>query len=153
MFEVTKTIEWDMGHRIPNHQSVCRSPHGHRYRLELTVGGERIARAGDSEEGMVVDFGVIKQATKTRIHDVLDHGFMVSTEDTIMTDFFAAHTDAGFRIIQVPFVPTVENICFWCFQQLEPVFQPPLAIRRVRVYETPSSWADYLPDQSADSKR
>jgi 6-pyruvoyltetrahydropterin/6-carboxytetrahydropterin synthase len=42
MTEVTKIVEWDMGHRVPNHKSKCRNPHGHRYRLEVTIGGPLI---------------------------------------------------------------------------------------------------------------
>ena len=76
MVSVTKVIEWDMGHRVPNHKHKCANPHGHRYRLELTVTGLVSEQKGSSSEGMVVDFSDIKKAMMDRIHEPLDHCFM-----------------------------------------------------------------------------
>ncbi|NRA47057.1 MAG: 6-carboxytetrahydropterin synthase [Oligoflexales bacterium] len=59
--DVTKIIEWDMGHRVPNHKNKCRHPHGHRYRLEVSMRGAISLEKGSSSEGMVVDFGDIKE--------------------------------------------------------------------------------------------
>ena len=38
--EITTRMEFDAGHRIPNHKSVCKNLHGHRYAIEVTVKGE-----------------------------------------------------------------------------------------------------------------
>ena len=45
MHEATRRIEWDMGHRVPEHGGKCRTPHGHRYVAEVTVRGPQIGRA------------------------------------------------------------------------------------------------------------
>ncbi|MDP2056292.1 MAG: 6-carboxytetrahydropterin synthase, partial [Thiobacillus sp.] len=34
---ITRRLEFDAGHRIPNHASQCRHLHGHRYALEITL--------------------------------------------------------------------------------------------------------------------
>ncbi|MHB8760606.1 MAG: 6-pyruvoyl trahydropterin synthase family protein, partial [Thiobacillus sp.] len=34
---ITRRLEFDAGHRIPNHGSQCRHLHGHRYALEITL--------------------------------------------------------------------------------------------------------------------
>ena len=145
MIEVTKVIEWDMGHRVPNHKSKCRNPHGHRYRLELTVGGDLEASAGHSSEGMVFDFGDIKKLMTQHVHDVIDHGFMIYEGDTIMRSFFSNCHDDEFCVLVVPFIPTAENISAWCYGQLRPHFPDSIEIVNVRVFETPNSWADYKP--------
>jgi 6-pyruvoyltetrahydropterin/6-carboxytetrahydropterin synthase len=145
MIEVTKVIEWDMGHRVPNHKSKCRNPHGHRYRLELTVGGDLEAAAGNSSEGMVFDFGDIKKLMTQHVHDVIDHGFMIYEGDTIMRSFFSNCHDDEFCVLVVPFIPTAENISAWCYRQLRPHFPDSIEIVNVRVFETPNSWADYKP--------
>ena len=46
---VTKVIEIDMGHRVPNHKSKCKNLHGHRYRFEVAVNGELAAEQGSSD--------------------------------------------------------------------------------------------------------
>jgi 6-pyruvoyltetrahydropterin/6-carboxytetrahydropterin synthase len=145
MIHVTKVVEWDMGHRVPNHKSKCRNPHGHRYRLELTVGGPLVEKPGDSSEGMVYDFGDLKGLMMTRVHDVLDHGFMVYQGDQVLTSFFKSCEDQDFRVLVVPFIPTAENLTQWCYEQLQPALPAGLSIFRVRLFETPNSWADYGP--------
>ena len=40
--EITTRMEFDSGHRIPNHKSTCRNLHGHRYALEVTITGNII---------------------------------------------------------------------------------------------------------------
>lgn len=144
MIQITKIVEWDMGHRVPNHHSKCRNPHGHRYRLELTVTGALIETPGGSSEGMVVDFGKVKQAMMERVHDVLDHGFMYYDGDEVMARFFAAEA-ADLRGIAVPFIPTAELLAKWCHDQLCDVLPDDLRIVQARVFETPNSWADYRP--------
>ena len=37
---ITRRLEFDAGHRIPNHASQCRHLHGHRYAIEVTLSGE-----------------------------------------------------------------------------------------------------------------
>jgi 6-pyruvoyltetrahydropterin/6-carboxytetrahydropterin synthase len=78
MLEITKAIEWDMGHRVPNHKHKCRNPHGHRYRLEMTVAGEVSVEKGTSQEGMVHDFGDIKNHLLEKIYSKLDHCFLAT---------------------------------------------------------------------------
>jgi 6-pyruvoyltetrahydropterin/6-carboxytetrahydropterin synthase len=147
MTEVTKIIEWDMGHRVPNHKSKCRNPHGHRYRLEVTIGGPLIETDGASDQGMVIDFSDIKHIITTKVHDVLDHGFMVYENDEIIAPALKAMNDAGadFIVIPVPFIPTAENIVRWCFEQIAPHLPDHTEVSRLRLYETPNSWADYRP--------
>ena len=53
---ITRRLEFDAGHRIPNHDSRCRHLHGHRYAIEVTVSGDIVTAEGDAEQGMVTDF-------------------------------------------------------------------------------------------------
>ena len=145
MIKVTKIIEWDMGHRVPNHKSKCRNPHGHRYRLELTLSGELVSTAGKSDEGMVFDFGDIKQAMVEHVHDIVDHGFMIYEGDEQMTAFFESQSDSDFKCLVVPFIPTAENIAAWCYDQLKDAFPQGVDIVNCRIFETPNSWADFQP--------
>lgn len=144
MIEVTKVIEWDMGHRVPNHNNKCRFPHGHRYRLEFTLAGETNAQLGDSSEGMVFDFGDIKNILLKNIHDVLDHSFMAYEGDKLFSQLHKQYPQDT-AIILVPFIPTAENIAVWCYEQVKNSFPHPLRISHLRLYETPNSWADLRP--------
>ena len=96
--KITKIIQWDMGHRILNHRSVCKGLHGHRYKAEITVEGKLVNSSTKSEHGMVMDFADIKSIAKTEIHDKLDHGFMVWEKDDELIEFFR-HTE-GHKMIE-----------------------------------------------------
>lgn len=144
MLEITKSVEWDMGHRVPNHKHHCRNPHGHRYRLELSLAGDVITTRGTSEEGMVYDFGDVKKILTKSILELVDHAFMASEEDPVFGPLAKQHGDR-LKILLVPFVPTAEHIVYWCFQRLKDAFPPHLKISRLRLYETPTSWADFIP--------
>jgi 6-pyruvoyltetrahydropterin/6-carboxytetrahydropterin synthase len=53
---ITSRMEFDAGHRIPNHKSTCRNLHGHRYAIEVSLSGEIIQQEDQSDYGMVLDF-------------------------------------------------------------------------------------------------
>ena len=68
--QITTRLEFDAGHRIPNHKSQCRNLHGHRYAIEITLSGDIIQQEGASENGMVMDFSDVKAIARRSIVDV-----------------------------------------------------------------------------------
>jgi 6-pyruvoyltetrahydropterin/6-carboxytetrahydropterin synthase len=140
---IIKEIQWDMGHRITNHDSVCRNLHGHRYKAEICVEGELVNIKGSSKEGMVIDFGDIKKIALKYVHDKLDHGFMFWDKDNTLVEFFKENPDQ--KHIIVPFVPTSENIAAWIFNQLDNKFDDKygtnLKLYSIKLWETPKSIA------------
>jgi 6-pyruvoyltetrahydropterin/6-carboxytetrahydropterin synthase len=157
---ITRDIEFDAGHRVPNHKSKCRNPHGHRYKVRAGVeADELITMQGASDEDMVADFGDLKTLMMQRIHDVLDHGFIAWRDDTLYGWLCNAAVtidpDQGWRIIEFPYIPTAENIAKWCFEQLEDdiwamgsVAGNSARLLWVQVFETPNASAIYdgVPD-------
>jgi len=141
--QITKSIEWDMGHRIPNHKSKCKNPHGHRYHLEVTVEGNLNTKTGASNQGMVVDFSDLKLILQQYIHDVCDHGFMYWQQDTQMSQLFSANPD--FKSICVDFIPTAECISQWIYSllktELKKKYKNILSLKKVQLWETPTSSA------------
>src|SRR5688500_13961956 len=81
---ITRKIEIDAGHRIPDHKSKCRNAHGHRYVLEASVEGP-LSQSG-SDQGMVQDFGDLKAILMQAVGVPWDHGFLVWVNDTLMRD-------------------------------------------------------------------
>lgn len=149
-FTVTKEVEFDMGHRVPNHKSKCRNPHGHRYRVKATIEGPLVTTEGSSDQGMVMDFGDIKSAMTTYIHDVYDHGFMIYEGDKELEWFFFPGSDAeetarqGWSVHKVPFIPTAENLAAFFYEILQTKLNDArndVRVRYVEVYETPTSVA------------
>jgi 6-pyruvoyltetrahydropterin/6-carboxytetrahydropterin synthase len=141
---ITRRLEFDAGHRIPNHASQCRHLHGHRYAIEITLSGEIIRIEGASEEGMVMDFSDVKRIAKAVLVDHWDHAFLVYQGDRAVVDFLA--TLPGHKTVVLPVVPTAENLAAEAFRILDAAYLDTygnqLRLERVRLYETPNNWAD-----------
>lgn len=142
--EITTRLEFDAGHRIPDHKSQCRNLHGHRYVIEITLSGDIISEENASENGMVMDFSDVKRIAKKNIIDTWDHAFLVFKNDIAVVDFL--NTLPDHKTVLFPKVPTAENMAAEAFKILNrqylDTYSNQLKLRRVRLYETPNNWAD-----------
>ena len=73
--------------------------------------------------GMLMDFAVLKQLVSEKILSKVDHKFL--------NDVF-------------PFEPTAEKMADWILKELQPV----MPVYSVRLYETPTSFAEVSLDDS-----
>ena len=144
--QITRRLEFDAGHRIPNHASQCRHLHGHRYAIEITLSGDVITTEGVSEQGMVMDYSEVKRIAKEQLVDAWDHAFLVYRGDTPVLEFLQSLPDHKTVVLDVP--PTAENLATVAFDILNPAYRDTygnhLQLERVRIYETPNNWADRL---------
>ncbi|KAB2308446.1 6-carboxytetrahydropterin synthase QueD [Betaproteobacteria bacterium SCN2] len=141
---ITRRLEFDAGHRIPNHVSQCRHLHGHRYAVEITLSGKIIDTEGASEQGMVMDFSEVKHIARRVLVDQWDHAFLVYAGDRELVQFLASLP--GHKTVVLPVVPTAENLAAEAFRLLDAAYLDTygnqLRLERVRLYETPNNWAD-----------
>jgi len=115
---VCKRFTFDAAHQLPNHSGKCKHLHGHTYQVEVYLFGEVNNTPGASDEGMVVDFGVVKDVFKRRVESVCDHQNLNKV---------------------LPFRTTAENIARWILEEMRK--ELPQVIK-VRVYETPTSFVE-----------
>jgi 6-pyruvoyltetrahydropterin/6-carboxytetrahydropterin synthase len=143
---ITTRLEFDAGHRIPHHKSQCKNLHGHRYAMEITLSGDIISQDNVSENGMVMDFSDVKAIAKKAVVDVWDHAFLVYQHDSEVLDFL--NSMYNHKTVIFPTVPTAENMASEAFRILKDRYQDTygnhLKLEKVRLYETPNSWADAL---------
>lgn len=89
MYYVKKTMEISAAHRLQlDYESKCTQLHGHNWVITVHCRAEEL-----NEDGMVVDFTLIKRTIKQR----LDH--------QVLNDV-------------LPFNPTAENIARWICEQI-----------------------------------
>ncbi len=141
---ITSRMEFDAGHRIPNHKSSCRNLHGHRYAIEVSLSGEIIQEENESDFGMVIDFKDAKELIKKTIVDPWDHAFIVYEKDFEVLEFL--NSLPNHKTVILSMVPTAENMALIAFEMLEKAFNlkfnNKIKPHRVRLYETPNNWAD-----------
>ncbi|HZZ38391.1 MAG TPA: 6-carboxytetrahydropterin synthase [Acidobacteriaceae bacterium] len=100
-----------------------RNGHGHNYTLEVTVAGEV-----DPLTGFVVDLKELKDVMEREVVSAYDHRHL----NLEVPEFQTA-------------LPTTENIAVAVWRRLEGKV-PGSKLHRVRVYEMPDLFADYLGD-------
>ncbi|MBS3916142.1 MAG: 6-carboxytetrahydropterin synthase QueD [Sulfuritalea sp.] len=148
---ITRRLEFDAGHRIPDHESQCRHLHGHRYAIEITLEGEIIRQAGSPLNGMVMDFSEVKTLAKKNLVDAWDHAFLVWHGDKAVVSFLESLP--GHKTVVLDVVPTAENLAATAFNLLDRVYRDTygndLRLVQVRLYETPNCWADALRSESS----
>lgn len=144
MLTITRKLEFDAGHRIPDHASQCRNLHGHRYTLLITLTGELVQKEGESDNGMIMDFGDIKALANLHLVNKWDHAFIVYENDSMVRAFLESLPDH--KTVVIDRVPTVENLAKAAFDILKDVYQDRfgrhLALTKVTLYETPNCWAE-----------
>ncbi|GMU84287.1 MAG: hypothetical protein AMXMBFR47_41570 [Planctomycetota bacterium] len=136
MVHLTQQFEFSAAHRLhcPSLSDAenratfgkCNNPsgHGHNYILEVTVAGEPDARSG-----AVLPLPAFETLVKERVVDRLDHTHL--NLDT-----------PQFREVN----PSVENIARVIWSMLAGHVAP-ARLAKVRVYETPKTWAEYCGDR------
>lgn len=144
MLTITRKLEFDAGHRIPDHKSQCRNLHGHRYVLEITLIGNVIDEEGSSDNGMIMDFSDVKSLAKQHLIDVWDHAFLVYEKDDKVRAFL--ESIPGHKTVIINRIPTVENLAQTAFDILNTVYTDRygtgLRLHKLVLHETPNCWAE-----------
>lgn len=133
MMTVTKEITFDTAHMLIGHEGKCKNLHGHTYHLFVEAQGEL------NDDGMVVDFKLLKEYMTKIISDRFDHAFMYDTRSETESAIGEMLEAQGLRTVPLPFRTTAENLARYFFGQLE----PHVNVSAVKVFETPTSCAVY----------
>jgi 6-pyruvoyltetrahydropterin/6-carboxytetrahydropterin synthase len=148
MLTITRKLEFDAGHRIPDHKSQCRNLHGHRYTLEITLTGQVITAEGNSDNGMIMDFSDVKALAKEHLVDVWDHAFLVYDKDAAVKEFLASLPNH--KTVVIDRIPTVENLAAVAFHILKAAYKDRygtgLKLHKLVLHETPNCWAEITDD-------
>jgi 6-pyruvoyltetrahydropterin/6-carboxytetrahydropterin synthase len=131
MYCVTKRLDFCYGHRLLNHEGVCRHLHGHNAMVEIDIAAQTL----DARD-MVVDFADIKRALKTWIDRELDHK-MILRHDDPMVELLRAH---GEPVYTIESNPTAERLARLIFETASGLG---FKVSAVRFWETPGSCASY----------
>lgn len=115
-FYVTKTFTFDSAHYLEEYKGKCEELHGHTYKLEVTVCGQR------DSSGLVLDFGIIKKIVNEKIIDRLDHKLLNQVLD---------------------FNPSAENIVAWIWKELQDDLKGEnYFLYSIRLWESPTSFVE-----------
>lgn len=137
MYTLQTSASFDSAHFLKGYEGKCSNIHGHRWRVEATVAAEDVAEEGQGR-GMVVDFKILKE-TLTELTESLDHSLVIE-EGSLRDNTRKALLEENFRIVELPFRPTAENLAAYFYHEME---NKGYQVVLVKVYETPNNCAAY----------
>ena len=139
LIRLTKEFSFDAAHALVDYDGKCRHIHGHSYRLLITIQGAPNDNLDDPKNGMVMDFGLIKTLVNQKIIDTYDHALLLRFDAPLA----AALQEAYQNVISLPFQPTCEQLCLHFADLLKQAFPPAFRLFSIRLYETPTSYAEW----------
>lgn len=123
MFEVTVEDTFSAGHYLRNYKGKCENPHGHNYKVQVTLQAAELDHAG-----LLLDFKDLKVVMK-HVIDRLDHQ---------MINDVPPFTEVN---------PSAENLARYFYQEsnerLQGLTAGRVRISRVVMYETDTTAATY----------
>jgi len=123
MFEVTVERSFAAGHYLRNYKGKCENPHGHNYKIRVTLAGDRLDHAG-----LLLDFKDLKDVMKETI-ERLDHQMMNDVEPFTTLN------------------PSAENIAHYFYvetnKKVVAVSNDRVRVKEVTVWETDVTTATY----------
>lgn len=135
MYILRAEHSFDSAHFLSGYEGKCANIHGHRWRVEIEVQSKTLVSGGQLE-GMVVDFGDLKRDVKEMV-DYYDHSLIIQ-RGTMRELTLNCLIEDGFRVIEIDFRPTAENLSAFFFNVMK---NKGYDIKRAVVYETPTNCA------------
>jgi 6-pyruvoyltetrahydropterin/6-carboxytetrahydropterin synthase len=124
MFEVSVEDTFAAGHALRGYRGKCENPHGHNYKVQITLHGERLDNIG-----LLFDFKDLKSAMG-EIVERLDHKFI---------NDLAPFTELN---------PSAENMAKYFYDEIRTLLRSRtddrVKVKLVKVWETDTTTATYF---------
>jgi len=121
MYELKVVTKFAAAHQLTMVGSKCENLHGHNWKIEVYVTGEKMDGAG-----VLMDFGIIKKQVR-EIMSMLDHKYLNELDH--------------FQQSQ----PSSENIAYFVATELQKrIDNPAVSVSKVTAWESDNAAATYI---------
>jgi len=138
---LTKKFTFEMAHALWNYDGPCKYIHGHSYILYITVIGKPESKEKSPKNGMVLDFGILKNIVNKEIVDVFDHALVVNSK----ADYSKVLKEEQIydKIVSVDYQPTSELMIIDFVEKIKKLLPENIELFSVRLNETATSYAEW----------
>ena len=106
-FDLSKEFRFETAHRlVKGYQGKCSNLHGHSWNGSITIRCTKL-----DEQGMGIDFGIIKEKVTRFIEATFDHATVLYKEDPLVHQL----KKLGSKVVTVDDNPTSEVLANWIF--------------------------------------
>jgi 6-pyruvoyltetrahydropterin/6-carboxytetrahydropterin synthase len=151
MYRVTKQFEFQAAHVLSKHAGLCRFPHGHNYKVEVTLVADKL-----DQNNMVCDFQALKIILSECL-DQLDHSILLNSTDSASRKSQENNPRCHVFDDRDPTSEVLAETIFKFVQDrltrriarsstgIEFTINPSVTLEKVRIWETSTAWAEYQP--------
>lgn len=140
MLSITKIVRFEAAHVISSYRGPCSNIHGHSYELHITLSGNML-----NKSDILMDFAELKKLlTKTVLQD-FDHALLLKRNNINL----AASNNVATKIYWLDHEPSAEFLVGYIAHKLEPLIPEHVKLKRVRLVETDSCYAEWETDEVA----
>ena len=136
---ITKEFKFEMAHALHGYDGLCKNIHGHSYRLWVSVQGPVLKEAGNKKDGMVLDFGILKEIVKKEIVAKYDHSLVLNGNSSHIDLDLSAFD----KVFYLPFQPTSENLVADFASRIKNKLPSKIHLYKVVLSETATSFAEW----------
>jgi 6-pyruvoyltetrahydropterin/6-carboxytetrahydropterin synthase len=142
---ITKHFDFEAAHALPGYDGKCKNIHGHSYQLYVTVIGSPINDKMHPKNGMVMDFGDLKQIVNSEIVNIFDHAIVlnIASEHVKLAEKIA---DYSHRSVLVNYQPTSEMMLQDFSKRISKRLPKNVKLHSLKLYETNNSYAEWFAD-------
>ena len=136
--KIGKEYIWEMSHRLPFHEGLCRNIHGHSYKMRVEIEGLK------DENGMLLDYYMLDKIVLPIVKE-FDHTFLCDDKDDVMLGFLKSN---NFRHLVIPYHTTSENIAAYLMNLMIQGLKQFQNIKRVKIkfFETDDAYSEVEKD-------
>lgn len=146
LIRISKEFHFEMAHVLDGYDGLCAYVHGHSYTLIITVIGTPNNDIFSPKNGMVMDFGVLKDIVNKNIINSFDHSLVVNQKASWIEK--VQDIDSFSRIIKLPFQPTSENLLLHFIDIIDKQLPDNVKLVHALLKETDSSYAEWFYDDN-----
>ena len=140
---ITKHFDFETAHALYGYDGKCKNIHGHSYQLYVTIIGIPINDINNPKNGMVLDFGDLKQIVKTEIVDIFDHAIVLNRQ-TEHIKLAEKISDYSHRVVLVDYQPTSELMVLDFVDRIKKRLPKNIDLHSIKLYETNNSYAEWF---------
>lgn len=147
LLTLTKRFHFEMAHLLPNYDGLCKNLHGHSYKMEVCVSGLPNQETGCTDEGMIIDFKLLKEIVNSSVIEKVDHSVLLNNQtDKILIDVLKQQQ---LKVFEVDFRPTTENLLVYFSKLIAEKLPKGVSLHCLRLQETEGSFAEFYPENPA----
>lgn len=143
---LTRLFTFETAHALLHYDGPCRRIHGHSYKLEVTVIGTPLVEEEHPKNGMVMDFGDLKQLVQEQIVQPFDHALVLAQESP--QDLLEQLRKYEHKLVLTPYQPTCENMLIDFQHRLQQRLPCHVQLHHLKLRETQNSFAEWYAEDN-----